>query len=56
MRYVNIFGLFILFLSTGLTVCYSFRLFLMEYITMCEEVAKITNLHSLEVLERKLLL
>jgi len=27
MRYVNIFGFFLLFVSTGLTVCYSFRLF-----------------------------
>ena len=27
MRYMNIFGLFLLFVSTGLTVCYSFRLF-----------------------------
>jgi NADH-ubiquinone oxidoreductase chain 5 len=27
MRYINIFGFFLLFLSTGLTVCYSFRLF-----------------------------
>jgi NADH-ubiquinone oxidoreductase chain 5 len=32
MRYVNIFGFFLLFLSTGLTVCYSFRLF---YFAMC---------------------
>jgi NADH:ubiquinone oxidoreductase subunit 5 (subunit L)/multisubunit Na+/H+ antiporter MnhA subunit len=27
MRYVNIFGFFLLILSTGLTVCYSFHLF-----------------------------
>jgi len=27
MRYVNMFGFFLLFVSTGLTVCYSFRLF-----------------------------
>nr|AQP29952.1 NADH dehydrogenase subunit 5 [Ateuchotermes sp. C TB-2017]AQP29978.1 NADH dehydrogenase subunit 5 [Ateuchotermes sp. C TB-2017] len=27
MSYVNMFGFFLLFLSTGLTVCYSFRLF-----------------------------
>jgi NADH-ubiquinone oxidoreductase chain 5 len=27
MRYVNTFGLFLLFVSTGLTVCCSFRLF-----------------------------
>jgi NADH-ubiquinone oxidoreductase chain 5 len=27
MRYLNMFGFFLLFVSTGLTVCYSFRLF-----------------------------
>jgi NADH-ubiquinone oxidoreductase chain 5 len=32
MGYVNMFGFFLLFLSTGLTVCYSFRLF---YFVMC---------------------
>jgi NADH-ubiquinone oxidoreductase chain 5 len=32
MGYVNIFSFFLLFLSTGLTVCYSFRLF---YYVMC---------------------
>nr|AQP27494.1 NADH dehydrogenase subunit 5 [Anoplotermes group sp. N TB-2017]AQP30121.1 NADH dehydrogenase subunit 5 [Anoplotermes group sp. N TB-2017] len=32
MGYVNVFGFFLLFLSTGLTVCYSFRLF---YFVMC---------------------
>nr|AIY61692.1 NADH dehydrogenase subunit 5 [Isognathotermes fungifaber] len=32
MSYVNIFGFLLLFLSTGLTVCYSFRLF---YFVMC---------------------
>nr|QXT44265.1 NADH dehydrogenase subunit 5 [Apicotermes occultus] len=32
MSYVNVFGFFLLFLSTGLTVCYSFRLF---YFVMC---------------------
>ena len=26
-RYINIFGFLLLFVSTGLTVCYSFRLF-----------------------------
>ena len=26
MRYVNMFGFFLLFVSTGLTVCYCFRL------------------------------
>ena len=32
MRYLNMFGFFVLFVSTGLTVCYSFRLF---YFVMC---------------------
>jgi len=32
MRYVNIFGFFLLFVSTGLTVFYSFRLF---YFVLC---------------------
>nr|QXI86598.1 NADH dehydrogenase subunit 5 [Astalotermes sp. D JRA-2021a] len=32
MGYINMFGFFLLFLSTGLTVCYSFRLF---YFGMC---------------------
>jgi len=32
MRYINIFGFLLLFLSTGLTVCYSFRLF---YFVIC---------------------
>nr|AVN68231.1 NADH dehydrogenase subunit 5 [Phyllodromica sp. Phil] len=32
--YVNIFGFFLFYLSTGLTVCYSFRLF---YYTLCGE-------------------
>nr|AQP27739.1 NADH dehydrogenase subunit 5 [Bulbitermes sp. B TB-2017] len=32
MSYVNIFGFFLLFMSTGLTVCYSFRLF---YFVLC---------------------
>jgi len=32
MRYVNMFGFLLLFLSTGLTVCYTFRLF---YFVMC---------------------
>jgi NADH-ubiquinone oxidoreductase chain 5 len=32
MRYVNMFGFLLLFLSTGLTVCYSFRLF---YFVLC---------------------
>ena len=32
MRYVNMFGFFLLFVSAGLTVCYSFRLF---YFVLC---------------------
>jgi NADH-ubiquinone oxidoreductase chain 5 len=32
MRYVNVFGFLLLFVSTGLTVCYSFRLF---YFVLC---------------------
>nr|URH16904.1 NADH dehydrogenase subunit 5 [Nasutitermes gracilirostris] len=32
MSYVNVFGFFLLFVSTGLTVCYSFRLF---YFVLC---------------------
>nr|YP_006504007.1 NADH dehydrogenase subunit 5 [Drepanotermes sp. SLC-2012]AFM92507.1 NADH dehydrogenase subunit 5 [Drepanotermes sp. SLC-2012] len=32
MSYVNMFGFFLLFISTGLTVCYSFRLF---YFVLC---------------------
>jgi NADH-ubiquinone oxidoreductase chain 5 len=32
MRYVNIFGFFLLFVSTGLTVCYSFCLI---YFVIC---------------------
>jgi NADH-ubiquinone oxidoreductase chain 5 len=32
MRYVNMFGFFLLFASTGLTVCYSFCLF---YFVLC---------------------
>jgi NADH-ubiquinone oxidoreductase chain 5 len=34
MRYVNMFGFFLLFVSTGLTVCYSFRLF---YFVLCSD-------------------
>nr|AQP29167.1 NADH dehydrogenase subunit 5 [Microcerotermes nr. havilandi TBRU3.18a] len=32
MSYINVFGFFLLFISTGLTVCYSFRLF---YFVLC---------------------
>jgi NADH-ubiquinone oxidoreductase chain 5 len=32
MRYINVFGFVLLFLSTGLTVCYSFHVF---YFAIC---------------------
>nr|AVN67901.1 NADH dehydrogenase subunit 5 [Epilampra maya] len=35
LSYVNIFGFFLFYFSTGLTVCYSFRLF---YYTLCGEL------------------
>nr|AVN67738.1 NADH dehydrogenase subunit 5 [Eurycotis opaca] len=34
LSYINIFGFFLFFFSTGLTVCYSFRLF---YYTLCSD-------------------
>jgi len=34
MRYVNMFDFFLLFVSTGLTVCYSFCLFSLFYATI----------------------
>lgn len=43
MRYVNTFGFFLLFLSTGLTVCYSFRLF---YFVMCGDFNYVSS-HSM---------
>nr|YP_009351515.1 NADH dehydrogenase subunit 5 [Macrotermes muelleri]AQP29802.1 NADH dehydrogenase subunit 5 [Macrotermes muelleri] len=43
MSYVNIFGFFLLFLSTGLTVCYSFRLF---YFVMCGDFNFVSS-HSM---------
>nr|AVN67859.1 NADH dehydrogenase subunit 5 [Therea olegrandjeani] len=39
MSYINIFGFFLFFISTGLTVCYSFRLF---YYGMCGDLNFIT--------------
>nr|YP_009350462.1 NADH dehydrogenase subunit 5 [Macrotermes carbonarius]AQP27099.1 NADH dehydrogenase subunit 5 [Macrotermes carbonarius] len=43
MGYVNVFGFFLLFLSTGLTVCYSFRLF---YFVMCGDFNFVSS-HSM---------
>nr|AQP28073.1 NADH dehydrogenase subunit 5 [Macrotermes sp. B TB-2017] len=43
MSYVNVFGFFLLFLSTGLTVCYSFRLF---YFVMCGDFNFVSS-HSM---------
>nr|WON65862.1 NADH dehydrogenase subunit 5 [Macrotermes subhyalinus] len=43
MSYVNTFGFFLLFLSTGLTVCYSFRLF---YFVMCGDFNYVSS-HSM---------
>ena len=37
-RYVNIFGFLLLFVSTGLTVCYSFRLF---YFVLCGDLSSV---------------
>nr|YP_009351437.1 NADH dehydrogenase subunit 5 [Termes comis]AQP29596.1 NADH dehydrogenase subunit 5 [Termes comis] len=43
MSYLNMFGFFLLFLSTGLTVCYSFRLF---YFVMCGDFNFVSS-HSM---------
>nr|AQP30108.1 NADH dehydrogenase subunit 5 [Microtermes sp. A TB-2017] len=43
MSYINMFGFFLLFLSTGLTVCYSFRLF---YFVMCGDFNFVSS-HSM---------
>jgi len=45
MRYVNIFGLFLLFVSTGLTVCYSFRLF---YFVLCDDFNFVPSYSTVE--------
>nr|AVN67841.1 NADH dehydrogenase subunit 5 [Ergaula capucina] len=39
LNYMNIFGIFLFFVSTGLTVCYSFRLF---YYGMCGDLNSVT--------------
>nr|YP_009351554.1 NADH dehydrogenase subunit 5 [Odontotermes longignathus]AQP29867.1 NADH dehydrogenase subunit 5 [Odontotermes longignathus] len=45
MSYVNMFGFFLLFLSTGLTVCYSFRLF---YYSMCGDFNFVSSCSMVE--------
>jgi NADH-ubiquinone oxidoreductase chain 5 len=45
MRYINIFGFLLLFLSTGLTVCYSFRLF---YFVMCGDFNFVSSYSIIE--------
>lgn len=48
LRYVNIFGFFLFFFSTGLTVCYSFRLF---YYTLCGDfnILSIFNMYEVRI-------
>nr|YP_009351723.1 NADH dehydrogenase subunit 5 [Thoracotermes macrothorax]AQP30488.1 NADH dehydrogenase subunit 5 [Thoracotermes macrothorax] len=46
MSYVNMFGFMLLFLSTGLTVCYSFRLF---YFVMCGDFNFIPSYSMVEI-------
>nr|YP_009350657.1 NADH dehydrogenase subunit 5 [Odontotermes minutus]AQP27570.1 NADH dehydrogenase subunit 5 [Odontotermes minutus] len=45
MGYVNMFSFFLLFLSTGLTVCYSFRLF---YYSMCGDFNFVSSYSMVE--------
>jgi NADH-ubiquinone oxidoreductase chain 5 len=45
MRYVNVFGFLLLFLSTGLTVCYSFRLF---YFVLCGDFNFVSSYSMVE--------
>ena len=45
LRYVNIFGFFLLFLSTGLTVSYSFRLF---YFVLCGDFSFVPSYSMIE--------
>nr|AMX22558.1 NADH dehydrogenase subunit 5 [Coptotermes acinaciformis raffrayi] len=45
MSYVNIFGFFLLFISTGLTVCYSFRLF---YFVLCGDFNFVSSYSMIE--------
>nr|AQP28729.1 NADH dehydrogenase subunit 5 [Nasutitermes sp. 2 TB-2017] len=46
MSYVNMFGFFLLFVSTGLTVCYSFRLF---YFVLCGDFNFIPSYSMTEI-------
>nr|AVN67821.1 NADH dehydrogenase subunit 5 [Ischnoptera deropeltiformis] len=45
LSYVNMFGFFLFYFSTGLTVCYSFRLF---YYTLCGDFNLVTFYHLSE--------
>nr|AMX22584.1 NADH dehydrogenase subunit 5 [Coptotermes acinaciformis acinaciformis] len=45
MSYVNVFGFFLLFISTGLTVCYSFRLF---YFVLCGDFNFVSSYSMIE--------
>nr|YP_009250448.1 NADH dehydrogenase subunit 5 [Coptotermes frenchi]AMX22647.1 NADH dehydrogenase subunit 5 [Coptotermes frenchi] len=45
MSYVNVFGFLLLFLSTGLTVCYSFRLF---YFVLCGDFNFVSSYSMVE--------
>nr|YP_009539544.1 NADH dehydrogenase subunit 5 [Periplaneta brunnea]AYF57428.1 NADH dehydrogenase subunit 5 [Periplaneta brunnea] len=46
LSYINIFGFFLFFFSTGLTVCYSFRLF---YYTLCGDFNMLSMFNTYEV-------
>nr|AQP28448.1 NADH dehydrogenase subunit 5 [Promirotermes sp. A TB-2017] len=46
MSHVNMFGFFLLFLSTGLTVCYSFRLF---YFVLCGDFNFVPSYSMVEI-------
>jgi len=45
MRYINIFGFLLLFLSTGLTVCYSF---LLCYFVLCGDFSFVPSYSMVE--------
>nr|AIY62108.1 NADH dehydrogenase subunit 5 [Microcerotermes biroi] len=45
MSYINMFGFFLLFVSTGLTVCYSFRLF---YFVLCGDFNFVPSYNMVE--------
>jgi len=46
MKYVNIFGFSLLFVSTGLTVCYFFRLF---YFVLCGDFNFVPSYSMVEI-------